>query len=150
MAVIPAPAFNPYGLHSIHIPLGLVRYRRVSWGAKLLYGRLALFLGRKPDGYCNPDLGTMAFAMGASVDTIERWLTELVTHGFIKRQRRQRQKAECIFLSHPCFFDSAVLPNQGGSDSAGPPNQDAPESADLPSRFRNSAVLDSANFTLLL
>lgn len=128
------PTFNPYELHAIRIPLGLVEYSGISWGAKVLYGRLALFRGRKQDGYCHPSLQTLATEMRSSVDSIERWLRELTTHGFIKRQRRQRQAAECLFPAHPCLLDSATLPNQEPLDSA-----------TLRFRVGNSAVLDSAN-----
>jgi Helix-turn-helix domain len=83
-----AKRFNPYGLHAIHIPLALVNYdgatetrKSLSWGAKVLYGRLALFLGRpksNSESFCSPSLETVASAMATSVDTIGRWLRELI------------------------------------------------------------------------
>jgi len=146
--VDPAPAFDPYSSHSIHIPLGLVIYRGASWGAKVLYGRLALFRGSKDDGYCNPNLDTMAVAMGTSVDTIERWLAELIQNGFIKRQRRRRRNAECIFLPHPCLLNSAdVRTRDKHSDSPRLPDQDDLDSADSGFRCRKAAVRDSADLS---
>ena len=105
--------FNPYGLYSIHIPLALLKYdgatatrKSLSVGAKLLYGRLALFLGKpKVGGFCNPDLKTMAASMETSVDTVGRWLAELIDHGFIERARKGRGPAECFFLPHPCLIE---------------------------------------------
>ncbi len=104
-----AKNFNPYGLHAIHIPLALLRYdgaaktgKGLSWGAKVLYGRLALFLGRpkpKAESFCNPSLETMASATATSMDTVGRWLTELVDHGFIERVRKGRGPAECVLDS---------------------------------------------------
>lgn len=142
----PSDEFNPYGLYAIHIPLGMVAYPDLSWGAKALYGRLALYRGKKPGGFCKPYLDTLAQAMGVSVDTIDRWLGELVREGFIERKRHRRAVAECIFLPHPVLVDSANPPNQDSPDSAETPNQERfPDSADLPPRFRNSAPLDSAN-----
>lgn len=118
--------FNPYGLYSIHIPLGLLTYpaRRVSWAAKALYGRLAFFRGPKPDGICNPSLEKIAGAMGGvDIATVDRWLKELISEGFIQRKRRRRETAEIVFLAHPALvntlgLDSARLRSQGGLDSA--------------------------------
>ena len=36
-AEVDREVFNPYGLYAIHIPLGLVLYSGVSWGAKCLF-----------------------------------------------------------------------------------------------------------------
>jgi Helix-turn-helix domain len=166
--------FNPYGLHAIHIPLALVKYdgatetrNSLSWGAKVFYGRLALFLGKpKADSFCNPNLETMAAAMETSSDTIGRWLAELIDHGFIKRTRRGRGPAECVFLRHPCLSPehdpdsvdlrnqtnrskSADLRNQSDADATRSqsvrtetptPQSGALDSATLPVQFRNSAA----------
>lgn len=156
--------FNPYGLVAIHIPLALVTYdgatgarKSLSWGAKALYGRLALFLGKpKTDGFCNPSLETMASAMGTSVDTVGRWLRELREHEFMLRVRRGRGPAECIFLPHPCLTlgsaehdpDVARLRDRGRFNSASLQSQDethtpqssVPDSAKSPGQFRNSAA----------
>ena len=52
--------FNPYGLHSVRVPLRLLACDPSS-GAKLFYGRLALFLGKpKAESFCRPNLETMA------------------------------------------------------------------------------------------
>jgi hypothetical protein len=158
--------FNPYGLHSIHIPLALIKYdgatetrKSLSWGAKVFYGRLALFLGRpKPEAFCRPDLATMAATMGTSQDTIGRWLAELVDHGFIERIRKGRGPAECVFLPHRCLSpdlapvhdcDSASSRNQGNpsnsadsrnGDETSTPQSCLADSATLPVQLRNSAV----------
>ncbi len=171
-----AVAFNPYGLHAIRIPLAMITYdgttetrKALSWGAKVFYGRLGLFLGRpKAESFCNPNLETMAGAMRTSTDTIGRWLEELAEHGFIERRRKGRGAAECVFLPHPCLVpdpgedgphsaplrnhdddpNSASSRNQSGSNSAILRNQkEAPipqngvfDSAPLPLQFRNSAA----------
>jgi len=137
--------FNPYGLHSIRIPLGLLLYPGVSPGAKLLYGRLLLFRGREPDGYCNPGLKQMAAEMGGvSLASIKRWLAELVEHGFIRRQRRQRQEAENFFLHHPSFFDSPGLGKEVFDGSNLTP-QEVLDGSKLHSRELNSEVFDGSN-----
>ncbi len=170
--------FNPYGLLAVHVPLALIKYNGVtkkgkslSWGARVFYGRLALFLGKpeKTESFCNPNLATMAAAMGGtSIDTIGRWLEELTEHGFIERVRKGRGPAECKFLRHACLnagtgpdesnsaevrnqsddSDSAKLRNQDGLNSAELRNQDEnsipqncdSNSAELRSQFRNSAA----------
>lgn len=142
----PCSEFNPYGLHAIRVPLEMVSYPGLSAGAKLLYGRLALYRGRQEGGFCRPSLEKLAQAMGTSVDSVDRWLGDLVREGFIERKRRRRVVAECIFLPHPVLVDSATPPNQDSPDSAKTPNQEPrPDSADLPPRFRKDEPLDSAN-----
>jgi hypothetical protein len=120
-----AEQFNPYGLHAVHIPLRMVPYQGLSWAAKCLYGRLGLYRGKKPDGFCAPDLVELARAMGASIDGVNRWMMELVEQGFIRRVRRgPGRAAECIFLDHTVFHDSGNMPNQTPPiDSAEMPNQ---------------------------
>jgi hypothetical protein len=159
-----ADQFNPYGLRAIHIPLGMLNYPRLSWGAKMLYGRLALFLGRPKSGsYCNPDLPTMAAELGVSVDTVGRFLNELIRERFIKRNRKGRGPAECIFLANRYLSDddpnSAALRNQSSASKPTTRIEEPPNSADLrnqsdaltpqpsgsnsaipPVQFRNSAV----------
>jgi hypothetical protein len=126
--------FNPYGLHSIHIPLGLLTYPGISWGAKALYGRLALFRGRKQNGFCHPDRATLAVAMvGVHVNTIDTWLEELIGAGFIERRRRRRQSAEYVFRAHPCLIQ----------DSQKTVNQEVLESQSTGLRVTNSRVLES-------
>ena len=129
--------FNPYGLHSVHIPLGLLTHPSVSWGAKALYARLALYFGkpkeRRKDGLepiCNPSLEKMAEAMHISEDTADRFLAELIEAGFIQRVRRRRKEAECVFLAHPSLVDSSAGPGGNaaggrGLDSAELRNQEA-------------------------
>ena len=146
--------FNPYTLHAVRVPLGMLTYPGISAGAKLLYGRLALYLGKPRAGaHCDPALPTLARDMATSVDTISRWLAELIVEKFIERRHRGRLCAECILLPHACLSNSAELRNQdaapvpqpcGVEDAAPVPQpcgvEDAPSSAELPLQFRNSAV----------
>src|ERR1035437_10762173 len=102
-----AEQFNPYGLHAIHIPLGMVDYPGLDWSAKCLYARLALHLGKPRTGaHCDPDRETLAREMGVSTDSIDRWLKELISEKFIERRRHGQQTAECIFLPHPCLVNT--------------------------------------------
>jgi hypothetical protein len=134
--------FNPYGLHAIHIPLGLLTYdgatqtrKSLSWGAKAFYGRLALFLGKpKAKCFCSPDLETMAEAMGVSQDTVGRWLAELIAHNFIRRIRRGRGPSECVFLAHPCLVPDG---DESNSSTLRTQNNDS-DSAELWNQSTNS------------
>ena len=55
--------FNPYKLfHGIFIPEALVRFRGVSPGAKLAYGRLVRYGGE--DGECYPGVETLGREIG--------------------------------------------------------------------------------------
>jgi hypothetical protein len=143
----PAQEFNPYELYAIRIPLGMVSHPDLSWGAKVLYGRLALYRGGKPEGFCKPRLESLAMAMAASVDTIDRWLGELVAEGFIERKRHGRGVAECIFLPHPALVNRPASQSQNSPpNSAKMRNQSqGPNSADLPPQFRKSEAPNSAN-----
>jgi hypothetical protein len=134
--------FNPYGLHAIRVPVAMLGFQGVSFGAKCLYGRLALYLGRPRAGaHCDPNLDRLARDMATSVDSINRWLSELIREKFIERRRRGRLRAECVFLPHPCLLNSAELRNQEGSPIPQPCGVEAaPNSADLPVQFRRSAV----------
>jgi hypothetical protein len=138
--------FNPYTVHAIRVPLAMVPYPGISAGAKLLYGRLALYRGRKPDGFCNPGLESLAADMGVSTDTIGRWLAELIGGKFIARQHRGRLRTGCIFLPHPCLSSSAILRNQDvapvpqpcGVENVAPVPQ--PCGVEEGVQFRNSAA----------
>ena len=128
-----------------------MEYPGVSWQAKVLYGRLALFMGKpRPGAHCNPSLETIAKAMGGvSVDTVERRLKELIKHKFIRRLRRGRRPAEIVFLRHACLdSDSAGLQTQNSKSAESRNQQKAttPQSctsnfASSPAQFRNSAAL---------
>ena len=137
-----AEQFNPYGLHAIRIPLGMLAYPSLTWGAKCLYGRLALHLGKPREGaHCDAGLDKLASEMGTSVDTIDRWLKELTDEKFIKRRRRGRLAAECVFLQHPCLSNSATMRNQEAVPIPQPCGvEEDSNSASVPLQFRNHAV----------
>ena len=141
-----AEQFNPYGLHAIHIPLGMVDYPGLDWSAKCLYARLALHLGKPRKGaHCDPDRETLAREMGVSTDSIDRWLKELITEEFIKRKRHGQERAECIFLPHPCLVNTATLRHQEAEPipqpcGVGPEPESDSNTATVPLQYRNPAV----------
>ena len=139
--------FNPWNLLAVHIPLVMIAYEGVSWGAKVLYGRLGLFLGpAKPGAFCTPSLERLAAEMAASVDTIGRWLGELIEHRFIERRRRGRGAAEIIFLPHPCLtHNSADLRNQSTSSNPATLRNQSSDSAELRNQEQASTPQSCGN-----
>jgi Helix-turn-helix domain len=144
-SVVGTTSWTPYELFSIHIPLALVPSRAISPGAKLLYGRLALFRGKRKDGFCTPGLSVLTREMGVSEDTVERWLRELVAERLIEQRLRGRYPAEYIFLPHPIFDSAALRSLHSKEDSAESRNQLGSASARGSTSLRKSAPLGSAN-----
>jgi hypothetical protein len=136
--------FNPWNrFRGIFIPLSLFSYDKLSAGAKLLYGRLALYRGKRNDGICNPSLDTLAKETGASADTLGRWLKELTIQGFIRRVHRgPKLNAECQFLWHP-VLEQSLRPSL--SSTADLRNQASADSADLPPLVPQNRPHDSAD-----
>ncbi len=120
-------SFNPHRrFNGVFVPLGLLRFKEIGDGAKLLYGRLCLFAGK--NGECFAERTALAKEMGVSVATIGRQLEELVNAEFIRRVRRGRGRtALCQFLWHPALESC----ERAHSDSAKMRGQEAPKSAEL-------------------
>ena len=70
--------FDPNHLPGFNIPLGLVDYPKVCWGAKVLYGYLAF---PRLDGSADPDIESMAAVMAVSIGTIKHGLQSLSSTG---------------------------------------------------------------------
>jgi len=61
----PGQPFNPFGrFNGIFIPETVCRYRGLSLGAKMIYGRLYRFAGR--DGKAYPSVPTLGAEIGIS------------------------------------------------------------------------------------
>ena len=90
--------FNPYGkFRCAFVPVSLCASSAFTQGAKLLFGRLALYAGR--DGRCYPAIDSLSADLGVDQATVKRWLKELADGGLIDRKRRGRgHTAECIFV----------------------------------------------------
>ena len=115
--------FNPYKIfYGIFLPDGLVGYDndKLSWGAKILWGKLAKFAGQ--DGDCYPSQDTLAKQMGSvSVRTIRDYSTALVRERFIRAiQKGLNQSNHYHFLWHECLKSSLRLENLDRKNSAGP------------------------------
>ena len=110
--------FNPGGLFSyIVVPDVLVRYRGIGPTAKLVWGRLARYVGK--EGYAYPSVRTLADDLGLSERQIQRALAELERHGFIRRILRKTPKGDFTstiyeVLLHPILLDALRTRNTPG------------------------------------
>lgn len=99
--------FNPYRLfHGVFIPNSLLKYKGISHGAKLCYGRLSQYAGE--NGYAYPSYKTLANELGMSKRTAIRYCIELEQEGLIEIVLRKNKKNNFTsnifrFLWHKLF-----------------------------------------------
>jgi hypothetical protein len=94
------------------IPLGIMSSQRVKEGPKLLLARLYMYAGK--GDRCHPSVSSLAKDLAVSKPTTERWLGELVKHGFVGRKRTGLKSsgaggasaAECIMIWHSDLVSS--------------------------------------------
>ena len=99
--------FNPYRLFAgVFIPEALVRYRGLSCGAKIAYGRLARFAGE--DGACFPSMAKLADEIGKGSTQTRGYVHELQEKGFIASTERPGTSAVYSFLWHRVFDGDAA------------------------------------------
>ncbi len=111
----PGQRFNPHGrFNGILIPEALVKFKGLSLGAKITYGRLARFAGQ--NGKCHPRQATLAREIGVTDRQVRTYLKELEDQRFIKTiQKGLRRPNEYEFLWHP-LFNGAVRKDTSGQD----------------------------------
>lgn len=94
--------FNPYKLFTgIFIPEALVRYRGLSPGGKLVYGRFARYAGE--DGGCWPAIPTLAAEIGIGTTQTRIYVHELKKKRFIAIEERPGTSGIYKFLWHEAF-----------------------------------------------
>jgi hypothetical protein len=99
--------FNPYKLFKgMFIPEAVCRYRGISLGAKMIYGRLCRFAGEDGDAY--PSIDSIASEIGIGETQARQYLRELERSGFISCERRTGEKGgqtsnRYHFLWHEAF-----------------------------------------------
>jgi hypothetical protein len=106
----PGEPFNPYGLfNGIFIPEAICKYRGLSLGAKMIYGRFCRYAGR--DGAVYPALPTLASELGIGKTQARAYVQELERKCFIAVDRENRHYGpngaggsnRYIFLWHVAF-----------------------------------------------
>jgi hypothetical protein len=94
--------FNPYKLFTgIFVPEALVRYRGLSCGSKIAYGRLARYAGE--NGGCWPSIPTLAAEIGIGTTQARKYVHELERKRFIAIEQRPGTSAVYTFLWHEAF-----------------------------------------------
>ncbi len=86
---------------TLTIPEGVARYRGLSPGAKLVFGRLYRYAG--PKGYAYPSQVVLAEEVGMSERQAKSYLSELVESDFISIRRQYHTVAIYEFLDHPAL-----------------------------------------------
>jgi hypothetical protein len=94
--------FNPYKrFHGIYIPEPICKYRGLSPGAKLVFGRLARFAGK--DGKVYPSVAKLGAELGTSAKQMRRYVHELEEEAFIRPTRTPGKSNQYEFLWHAGF-----------------------------------------------
>jgi hypothetical protein len=110
--------FNPYNLFlGSFIPDAIGRYRGISPGAKLAWGRFCRFGGER--GAVFPSMETMGRETGCTINQARSYVKELIKENFIAVEERPGKPNTYYFLWHPAF-DGEV-----GQHRMSPPLQDA-------------------------
>lgn len=124
--------------HHLLVPEVIASYPKLSMGAKMTYGALGKFSGKR--GACWPALGTVAREIGVSRDQTKRYIRELVAKKFIGRGARLGGSNRYVFLWHPIFGQELY---EGWGTSAPPPVQERPD----PSAHLHPKPTNRTNFT---
>src|SRR5215472_4251878 len=102
--------FNPYKcFNGSFIPEQICRYRGLSAGAKLVYGRLCRYAGENGTAY--PSTSALAGEVGLSETQVRTYIKELENNRFLRVDRENRRyrsngsggSNEYTFLFHKAF-----------------------------------------------
>jgi hypothetical protein len=107
----PGEVFTPHKAFptGVFVPDVLLANSKLSFGAKLVWARLARYAGT--DGACFPALGTLAADLGCSERQIQRYVAELIRAGFIAARQRGFNRSNLYrFLWHPDLECAARKP----------------------------------------
>jgi Helix-turn-helix domain len=85
----------------IFLPEALVRYRGLSCGAKIAWGRLARYAGE--NGRCYPSIPTLAREIGVGTTQARSYVHELKAKKFIAIEERPGTSGLSTFLWHEAF-----------------------------------------------
>lgn len=123
--------FNPYRLfHGIFIPEQILRYPRLSLGAKMTYGLLGRYAGS--DGHAYPSIKTLAVEMGKGETQARGYINELKLHKFIESERSCTQDGRqtsnfYFFVWHAVFDAEIVSERRARNPEATPPRDSEPK-----------------------
>jgi hypothetical protein len=117
---------NPWRMwHGAFVPEWLCREKGASPGAKLTYGRLCRYAGKK--GFATPTQDEIAEEVGVEIRQLQRYVAELKKIGLIEvEQRGLNQPNVYRFPAHPWmgFPDTSDVSGPDTSDRAAPDQHD--------------------------
>jgi len=104
------------------VPNWLLLRPELSLGAKLVYGRLAQYAGRR--GYAYPLMKTLGRAVGVSERQARRYVSELKNHGLLDTvdYSETNRPSRYYFLSHHWMYEEEV--HETTLESAGDQDQE--------------------------
>lgn len=133
---------NPYKLFvGVFIPEALVSYDKISAGAKLCYGKLCQYSGKK--GYAFPRQTTLAKELGVgSSRQAGRYINELVDAKLIESERCGPRTNRYFFLRHDIFdvFDQTHMSGVDQTHMSGLLYKEGKESEEKNQRIGDTAV----------
>jgi hypothetical protein len=108
--------YNPHKLFvGVFIPNTLLRYHKLSHGAKIVWGRLAQYAGENGEAY--PKISSLADETGMSDRQVKTYLKELREHKLIKSDRTGSSN-KYHFLWHEIFEEALSVKNGEGKNPA--------------------------------
>jgi len=148
--VKPGETFHPFKLfNGVFVPLALLKYPDLSWFAKLLWARLAMYAGTKD--FCFVRLESLAKEMGVHVATVGRGLKELCDLGLIRRKRRGPSRENLYtFIWHSLLECSLKRPKRSKQPAADCAEMRSHDSAEMRSQEPTAGRTDCAEMRGLI
>ncbi len=144
--------FRPYRLfHGSFIPNALLRCTTISATAKLVWARLAQFMGEHGEAY--PSLDTLAREVGASRRAVVNAIKELEEQKFIERvtptgqDRLYHRTTRYFFLWHPIFEEQEPITDNDGSITFGDDQEPQTQTQTEPPNGQNPHLRECNNCT---
>ncbi len=130
--------------HGIFIPEAIIKIpvNQLSHGAKICYGRLARFMGKKM--FCFPGIGKLASEMGVKKRAVDNYIKELKDFGLIETKRRGLGQSNLYyFLDHEVLRDALTnaLINADKDVAKVQDDVEHKESQDKESNFKESSAV---------
>jgi hypothetical protein len=135
--------FNPFKrYHTLNIPEGVARYRGISPGAKLVYGRLYRYAGQR--GVAFPAVDILAEEVGLGIRQTQTYIAELTAEDFINIRRQYRKGALFEFQDHPALSAGSIGAPRWGRFGVEPQDTAEPKPQSGTAGYCGSTAQDTA------
>jgi hypothetical protein len=105
--------FNPYRrFYGSFIPEQVSRFKGLSPGAKIVYGRLCRYAGK--DGKVYPSMPTLGLEIGIGSKQVRRYVRELENGGFVRSEPEAGKVSHYVFLWHSAYQGETGAVRKGG------------------------------------